>query len=146
MVLKEQYLPYDRTVLSKNVMGALVSNLQFRDADFLKKYDINVISNSEVHSINYEKKFVETINNNQVPYDGLLIASGGRVRIPDVEGIRLDNVFTLREYNDLEKLRDKAKESSKLVVIGASFIGLEAAASLKDTLKDKLDVVVCDAS
>ena len=60
MVLKEQYLPYDRTVLSKNVMGALVSNLQFRDADFLKKYDINVMSNSEVHSINYEKKFVET--------------------------------------------------------------------------------------
>lgn len=33
-----------------------------------------------------------------------------------------------------------------MVVIGASFIGLEAAASLKDALKDKLDVVVCDSS
>lgn len=55
-------------------------------------------------------------------------------------------MFTLREYPDLEKLREKAKDSSKLVVIGASFIGLEAAASLKDALKDKLDVVVCDAT
>ena len=104
------------------------------------------MSNSEVTSINYEKKFVETKNNNHVHYDGLLIASGGRVRIPDVQGVKLNNVFTLREYNDVEKLREKAKESSKLVVIGASFIGLEAAASLKDALKDKLEVVVCDSS
>jgi NADPH-dependent 2,4-dienoyl-CoA reductase/sulfur reductase-like enzyme len=64
--------------------------------------------------------------------------------VPQLPGINLKNVFTLREYTDLEKLREKAKDSSKLVVIGASFIGLEAAASLKSVLKDKLDVVVCD--
>ena len=104
------------------------------------------MSNSEVTSINYEKKFVETKNSNHVHYDALLIASGGRVRVPDIQGVKLNNVFTLREYNDVEKLRKKAKESSKMVVIGASFIGLEAAASLKDALKDKLDVVVCDSS
>lgn len=84
MVLKEGYLPYDKTALSKNVMGADIKKILFRDEEFLKKYDINVMPNSEVTSINYDKKFVETKNNKHVHYDGLLIASGGKVRIPNV--------------------------------------------------------------
>jgi len=40
--------------------------------------------NTEVTNINYKKKFVETKNDKHVHYDGLLIASGGKVRIPNV--------------------------------------------------------------
>ena len=58
----------------------------------------------------------------------------------------MKNVFTVREYEGLQKLRESLKDAKKLVVIGASFIGLESAASIKGELKDKLDVVVCESA
>ena len=41
-------------------------------------------------------------------------------------------------------MRETAKKSKKIVVIGASFIGLETASSLKTALKDQTDIVICD--
>ncbi len=46
----------------------------------------------------------------------------------------------------MEKLRNNAKDAKNIVIIGASFIGLETGASLKDFLKDKVDITVCDFS
>jgi NAD(P)H-nitrite reductase large subunit len=70
-------------------MGADIQKILFRDEEFFKKYDINVIHNSEVTNINYDKKFVETKNEKHLHYDGLLIASGGKVRVPPVPGVNL---------------------------------------------------------
>ena len=61
-----------------------------------------------------------------------------------VEGANAKNVHTLREFSDVNKLKESCLNSKKLVVIGASFIGIETAASIKDFLKDKIDVTVID--
>lgn len=53
-------------------------------------------------------------------------------------------MFTLRDFKDIANLKASVEKSKKLVVIGASFIGLETAASIKDFLKDKIDVTVID--
>lgn len=66
-------------------------------------------------------------------------------KIP-VEGANSSNVFTLRDFKDIANLKASVEKSKKLVVIGASFIGLETAASIKDFLKDKIDVTVVDSA
>lgn len=55
-------------------------------------------------------------------------------------------MFTLRDFKDIANLKASVENSKKLVVIGASFIGLETAASIKDFLKDKIDVTVVDSA
>lgn len=75
-----------------------------------------------------------------------MIATGGSARRIPVEGANAKNVHTLRDFSDVNALKNSCTNSKKLVVIGASFIGLETAASIKDFLKDKVDVTVVDVS
>lgn len=57
----------------------------------------------------------------------------------------LKNVFTIREWSDITKLRDSLGSTKKIVIVGASFIGLESASSIKSANKD-LDITICDVS
>jgi NADPH-dependent 2,4-dienoyl-CoA reductase/sulfur reductase-like enzyme len=63
--------------------------------------------------------------------DAVLIASGGVPRRLDVPGAALPGVLTLRSRDDAERLIDLAAKASRVVIVGASFIGMEAAASLR---------------
>jgi apoptosis-inducing factor 3 len=65
-------------------------------------------------------------------YDAALIATGGEVIVPDFPGAKLQNVFTLRSRTDAEAIIAAATKATKAVVIGASFIGMEVAAALRE--------------
>lgn len=133
-------------MLSKIVFGADISKIQYRSKEFLEAFGIDVLNGSEVRDINTTSSTV-TINGGEiVNYDKLLIATGGSPRRIPVEGANAENVHTLRDYADLSGIKASCSASKKLVIIGASFIGLETAASIKDTLKDKIDVTVVDTS
>lgn len=79
-------------------------------------------------------------------YDKLLIATGGRATRPKVEGADLQNIYTLRTIEDAQKIREAAKKASNIVVVGASFIGMEIASTLKKELKDKAKITVISSS
>lgn len=87
---------------------------------------------------------MKTSTNEIVPYDKLLIATGSSAKRIPIEGADSKNVYTLRNYNDLEDLKSTLQDAKKLVIIGASFVGLETASSVKDYLKDKIDVTIID--
>ena len=63
-------------------------------------------------------------------YDALLLGTGGKPRRLDIPGMDLQNVFTLRSFEDTEQILATAEKASQAVVIGSSFIGMEAAAGL----------------
>lgn len=72
----------------------------------------------------------------RIKYSKLLIATGTTPRRPPVPGVNLQNVFTIRNYQDAERIRDSSRQAKNIVVVGASFIGMEAAACLKKELKE----------
>lgn len=78
-------------------------------------------------------KDVQTGNTEVCPYDKLVIAVGASASKLPVEGAELPGVFTMRTPDDAEAIRTYADENGvkKAVVIGAGFIGLEAAENLK---------------
>ncbi|EAS02251.1 pyridine nucleotide-disulfide oxidoreductase (macronuclear) [Tetrahymena thermophila SB210] len=143
---KEKFIPYDRTILSKALFFADINKLQYRSKEFLESYGIEVVNEVEVTEIDTERHFVQTKNQDHIHFDKLLLATGGSPNRIPVEGVNSKNVFTLREFSDLESLKNNFQSSKKVVVIGASFIGLETAASVKDFLKDKVDITVVDQS
>ncbi|MDR0198382.1 MAG: FAD-dependent oxidoreductase, partial [Methanomassiliicoccaceae archaeon] len=69
-------------------------------------------------------------------YDSLVIATGGSVFVPPIEGVGLKNVFVVRTINDGKKIEEAMKNVEKVVIAGAGVIGLEMALSMRNSGKD----------
>jgi apoptosis-inducing factor 3 len=75
----------------------------------------------------------------RLDFDALVLATGSEPKRPPLPGLDRPNVFVLRTLQDADKVIEASKHARRAAIIGASFIGLEAAASLKQR---KLDVHV----
>ncbi|MGQ9609429.1 MAG: FAD-dependent oxidoreductase [bacterium] len=133
MITKESHLPYDRTQLSKGYIKNPDSKHPIlRSEDFYKDYDIEVLTNHEVTNLDPSSKTITFKGNSTIKYDKVLIATGSRPRKLSLPGVELENIFTLRSLDDADKIKSIAVNSSRVVVIGASFIGMETAAHLTE--------------
>lgn len=76
----------------------------------------------------YKQILVEDLVNKKVflvDYDKLIIATGARPFIPNIENINLKNIFTLRTIEDGIAIKEKMKTSKKVAIIGGGYIGIE---------------------
>lgn len=133
MIGREDRLPYDRTVLSKYALsgkkGGEKSPLQ--DAGFYEAHGIERMAR-EVASVDAAGRKVVFADGNRMGFDAALIATGGAPRPLQVPGADLANVFLLRTPADAEAIVAAAGQARRAVVIGAGFIGVEAAGSLRE--------------
>jgi NADPH-dependent 2,4-dienoyl-CoA reductase/sulfur reductase-like enzyme/nitrite reductase/ring-hydroxylating ferredoxin subunit len=131
MITREKRLPYDRTNLSKGYLKSDEPDLPtLRSEEFYADYDIEVLTEHEVVRVDASDKAVIFHDGSSLKYSKLLLATGSIPRRPDVPGASLENILTLRNPDDANRIKAMAGEGSRVVVIGASFIGMETAASL----------------
>ncbi len=133
--------PCDRPNLSKDYLAGTASAdwIPLQPADFYKDQRIDLRLRCEVASIDTGRREVVTSAGEHFGYDALLIATGAEpVRLP-LPGFDLPNVFTLRSLADANAIIHAAASAKCAVLIGAGFIGLEVADSLRQR---KLDVHV----
>ena len=107
--------------------------------NFLRKHDIGFIFSHKVEEVNIDKKEICLDDNRILKYDKILLATGGIPLKLNIPGSNLEDIFYLRSLDDCDKIIDAVKNMSRIVVVGASFIGLEVAFHL---LERKLDVTV----
>jgi len=131
MISAEDMIPYDRTLLSKALAVGDASKWSLRPTEFLNEADIETKLKKQVFKIKPEEKKVICYDGDKVFYDKLLIATGSKVWQPPVEGLKLKGVYPLRTSKDQENIKEAVKDAKNIVIIGASFIGSECAASLK---------------
>ncbi len=86
----------------------------------------------EVTGIDTAARIVQLANGEAVPYDRLLIATGGRPFIPPVTGARLDGVFTFTRWEDAREIERyiARHDVQSVLVIGGGLIGLKATEAL----------------
>ena len=133
LITRENHLPYDRPNLSKEYLqgNAEPAWLPLRSDDFFAEYDIEVIQGKEIRRIDAAKKTITFADGEMLFCDALLVATGGEPRkLPFQLGTQ-ENVFLLRSYGDADALIAAAEKGKRAVVIGASFIGMEVASSLR---------------
>ncbi len=132
LVSDSSKLPYDRTKLSKNYLQGTAKEdaLSLREEEFYNQHDIELRFGQAVTKVDALNKSITFADDSQLAYDSLLLATGGKARKLDVPGANLANIFTLRKTEDANLILDAVKDARKAVVIGSSFIGMEAAASL----------------
>jgi NADPH-dependent 2,4-dienoyl-CoA reductase/sulfur reductase-like enzyme/nitrite reductase/ring-hydroxylating ferredoxin subunit len=124
--------PVDRPNLSKDYLAGSAPEdwVPLRPDGFYREAGIDLRLNIEVTDIDTKARQVVTAAG-KVPYDRLLLATGAEpVRLP-IPGADQPHVHTLRSLADCRAIIEVTKRARRAVVIGASFIGLEAAAALR---------------
>ncbi|WP_213288811.1 FAD-dependent oxidoreductase [Bradyrhizobium sp. sGM-13] len=133
MLSNDAAAPVDRPNLSKDYLAGSAPEdwVPLRRDDFYAEAKIDLRLNTEVTSIDPNARHVVTSGGETVPYDRLLLATGAEpVRLP-IPGADQPHVHVLRSLADSRAIIASAGGAQRAVVIGASFIGLEVAASLR---------------
>jgi NADPH-dependent 2,4-dienoyl-CoA reductase/sulfur reductase-like enzyme len=128
--------PYHRPPLSKEFLQAPGAGRELLHVKpegwFDEQAGVELRTGVRVLDLEPRERVVTTRDGEEIGGDRVLLATGGRARTLDVEGSDLQGVHTLRTVEDSEALRDAAGEVDRAVLVGAGFIGMELAASLRE--------------
>jgi len=133
MLSNDDAPPVDRPNLSKDYLAGSAPEdwVPLRPESFYAEQGIELRLNANVARIDVASREVVLDDGSRVAYERLLLATGAEpVRLP-LPGMELPHVHALRTLHDCRAIIARAATSRRAVVLGASFIGLEVAASLR---------------
>jgi NADPH-dependent 2,4-dienoyl-CoA reductase/sulfur reductase-like enzyme/nitrite reductase/ring-hydroxylating ferredoxin subunit len=133
MVSNDESPPYDRPNCSKDYLAGSAPEewMPLRPPEFYRDNGIDLHLATEVSSIDSRGHSIGLADGKSVPFDKLLLATGAEPIRLDIPGANAPHVFVLRSLADSRAIIERAKGAKRAVVLGASFIGLEAAAALR---------------
>jgi 3-phenylpropionate/trans-cinnamate dioxygenase ferredoxin reductase subunit len=132
LVGEEPTLPYNRPALSKKYLrGEKTETPYVEDETFYRDHDVDVLLETRAVAVDPAAHTVRLGDGSLLGYEQLLLATGATPRRLPVPGHDLDGVFSLRTVVDSAAIRDAANSGKRAVVVGGGFIGMEAAASLR---------------
>ena len=140
LVSREEQRPYDRPNLSKDYLAGTAGAdwLPLRPASFYERHGIELLT-AEVLRLDATTRRLELDDGSVFVPDAVLIATGGVPHALDTPGVDLPGVHTLRSWSDCDAVIASLEGAAHAVVVGASFIAMEGAASLRER---GLDVTV----
>ena len=133
LIGQENYLPYQRPPLSKKYMAGemALERLFLRPQEFYRDKNIELHIGKSAYKIDPNKKKVE-FNGGSLHYDHLVLATGSKPReLPDYIGLKIKNLFTMRDLTDANSIEPFIKSGMRLLIVGGGYIGLEAAATAR---------------
>lgn len=129
---RENHTAYGRPLISY-LLGGLITEkrMAYLPEDFYTANRINLLLNSQVVGVDAKARKVRLQDGDTIPYDQLLIATGGDPFVPPIEGLAdKEKIFTFTTWDDAAKLKGIADDIGHAVVIGGGLIGLKAAEGL----------------
>jgi len=136
VVKKENAPPYSLSSLPFNLAGDIRDEKMSRFSDsYFQDMNAGVVV-GRVYGILTDSKKVILEGGKEIHYDRLLIASGSSPIMPRIEGLDKEGVHTMGSLSETWKLREAAMSAKRVVVIGAGFVGLEAAIALRKLEKE----------
>ena len=131
LIGEENQLPYERPPLSKALLiGERDEPDWVGDEATYADKAIDLRLGTTATRIDRSRKVV-VASRTEYPYDKLLIATGSAPRRLDVHGSELDGLLTLRTLEESLALRERFTDGANVVIVGAGWIGCEAAAAAR---------------
>ncbi|MGQ9521400.1 MAG: NAD(P)/FAD-dependent oxidoreductase [Anaerolineae bacterium] len=128
----EPYPYYRRPQLPDYIAGIVSeADIFYRPPEWYEAQGIHVHRNAPVVELDLQAYRLRLMDGTEVPYDRLLLATGGLAWIPPIEGADLRGVFTLRTLDDARAIRQFAQSARRGTVIGGGLLGLETARALR---------------
>ncbi|MHB1472579.1 MAG: NAD(P)/FAD-dependent oxidoreductase [Dermatophilaceae bacterium] len=146
LIGEETERPYERPMLSKEYLRGErpVAKLYVHDEGFYADNDIELLTGTHVASFDPAAHEVTLQGGSRMPYSRLLLSTGAVPRRLPLPGADLPGVKYLREMRDSDALRAAITAASRVVVIGAGWVGSEVAASARQ-LGAEVAIVAPDA-
>jgi 3-phenylpropionate/trans-cinnamate dioxygenase ferredoxin reductase subunit len=142
----EQELPYQRPPLSKAFLKGQMdlAGLPLRGEKFFEEQRIDLRLGVAAARIDREVRRVEFAHGGLESYDHLILAAGARARVLRASGLDLEGVHALRAIRDAAAIKAGLGAASRVVIVGAGFIGLEIAATARGLGRDVTVVEIAD--
>ena len=133
LIGEEAERPYERPMLSKEYLRGdkPASKLYVHDEGFYADNDIELLTGTRVASLEPGAHEITLADGSRMPYSRLLLSTGATPRRLPLPGAEMAGVCYLRAMADSDALRAAIKAASRVVVIGAGWIGSEVAASAR---------------
>ena len=133
MISADDSAPYDRPNLSKDYLAGTAPDewIPLRSPDYYRDRNIDLVLNARVSSLNVTQKRIQLENGRSYHFDALLLATGADPVKFSIPGASEFQLHYLRTFADSRTLAQKATSAQQVVLVGASFIALEVAASLR---------------
>ncbi len=129
---------YDRVHLSEFFENQDAEKLEMASAQWYKDNTIELITDTRINDIQRDSKTVITSNNESIPYDILVLATGSSPFVPPIKNVDKEGVFVYRTIEDLEDMLAYAekvkgrKSDGKAAILGGGLLGLEAGKAVLD--------------
>jgi NAD(P)H-nitrite reductase len=133
LIGEETERPYERPLLSKDYLRGdkPAAKLYVHDEGFYADNDIELLTGTTVASLDCDAHEVTLQDGSRMPYSRLLLSTGAAPRRLSLPGAELSGVRYLRQMGESDALRAAIIAASRVVVIGAGWIGSEVAASAR---------------
>lgn len=133
LIGEEAERPYERPMLSKEYLRGdkPAAKLYVHDEGFYADNDIELLTGTRVASLEPGAHEITLADGSRMPYSRLLLSTGATPRRLPLPGAEMAGVCYLRAMADSDALRAAIKAASRVVVIGAGWIGSEVAASAR---------------
>lgn len=132
IITDERYPFYNRIRLIEYLTGKISEeDLAMKQASWYREQGMTLLTDTTVEDADPGSKKLILSSGKHVPYDRLLIATGGLSSSPPIIGSTMEGVFTLRTLDDAKSIVERTKNGGKnIVIIGGGVLGLEAGNSL----------------
>ena len=132
LVGREPDPPYNRPPLTKTYLRGEDSreDALFRPAEWWEEQRIELLTRTSVMKLDAEARVARLSTKEEIEFDTALIATGANVRRLRVEGAELDGIHYIRAFGNSDAVRADAERAKRVLLVGGSYIGTEAAASI----------------
>lgn len=131
LVSDEDHLPYDRVPLSKQYLLGNVprESLFLQENEFYQQQHVEVWLGRHVEELKPDARTAILDNGQEIEFDRLLLATGGRPHRIPILGSDLPGIYYLRTIDDSEAIQAAMSKARRVVIVGGGFIGCEIAAA-----------------
>lgn len=146
VILSEEKWPvYCRPLISYYLEGKTkFENMGYRDSSFYDKNKCRVLYERVVNRLDTRKKTILLDDGSVLGYDSLCVSTGATPFVPKIDGLdRVKKAYCFRTLNDALALEKNVDKSSRVLILGAGFVGLKCAEGLLDRAGS---ITVCNRS
>ena len=138
-------IPVEKPPLSKKFLDNDFSeeNIFLRKKEWFEVNEVDLLLNETALEIDKKRKDVILKSNQRIPYDYIVFATGAKPKMLPEVVLQNKNQLALRDFSDIKKIIKLIKSKKNITIIGAGYIGLELASSLR---KNDFEVTIIEAS
>lgn len=132
VISDEPYHTYSRPLISYWLAGKVTEDkMIYRERSFYEVNAVTPVLGKRAEKIDFRGHKVVLAGGTKIPYDKLLIATGGKPIVPPMEGLDKNGIYSFVKFDDVKEIQQAVAAGKKnAVVIGAGLIGLKAAEAL----------------